>query len=131
MRLVTLGGHDAFTCCRKSHTFMLHSTSCLVAAVFQVGIPPGGGAAGPGLDGGGVWRRRGDTAVEVGFWGAGVSFLAVGLGAGIKPGGGDSVAGLGGGMKPTTAGRETGLDLDGSPAGGWTSCVPGPDLGGA
>lgn len=56
---------------------------------------------------------------EEDFWGtgvvgggfAGVSFLAVdGLGAGMKPGGGDKDEGLGAGIKPTTGGRDVGLE---------------------
>lgn len=53
------------------------------------------------------------------FWAAGVvdggfvvvGFLAVvGLGAGMKPGGGDKGEDLGGGIKPTTCGRDAGLE---------------------
>lgn len=42
---------------------------------------------------------------------AGVGFVAaVGLVAGIKPGGGDKVVGFGAGMNPTTVGKVEGLE---------------------
>lgn len=95
--------------------------------------PRGGGDDGPGLGGAGSrltgvahgedlvvaetehdgGDREGDfwATGAVGGWFTGVSFLAVdGLGAGMKPGGGDKDEGLGAGIKPTTGGRDVGLE---------------------
>lgn len=86
---------------------------------------PGLGLTGSGLTGvavgggleGGMKRDMGDKGE--GFWPAGVgegvltgaSLLALaGVGAGMKPGGGDKGVGLGAGMKPTTGGRDNGLE---------------------
>lgn len=49
------------------------------------------------------------VVVDGGF--EGVGFVSeVGLGFGTKPGGGDMGDGLGAGMKPTTCGRDEGLE---------------------
>lgn len=111
-----------------------------------------GVASGEGLDAG-MEREGGER--EEDFWATGVvdgryvgvSFVAVlGLGAGVKPGGGDKVEGLGGGMKPTTGGRnealEVGLEDTGAEhsevvlvwftatTGDLTSCLTEPELTG-
>lgn len=108
-------------------------------------MAPGGGDSGHGFEGSGVCLRRDGGEMETGFCVVegrftGVSLLAVvGLGAGIKPGGGAKVEGLGTGTKPTIGGREVGLekaDLEedgavnskvGLPAGDRFSCVTGPE----
>lgn len=79
----------------------------------------GGGDSGPGSGLTGVWMKHDGGEREEDFWVTGVeeggfnggSFLAaVGLGPGMKPGGGDKVEGLGPGTKPTTGGRDEGLE---------------------
>lgn len=104
-----------------------------------MGMTPGGGDRGPGLGRGGAGltgvssgaglgvemerdggeRGEGFWAVVVaegGFGGEDLEGLdleaAVGLGAGMKPGGGDKVEGLGAGIKPTTGGRDEGLEWE-------------------
>lgn len=99
-----------------------------------MGMTTGGGDSGPGLRRGGpgltevatggglgveVERDGGErgegfraVAVTEGGFG-GVNLLtAVGLGAGTNPGGGDKVEGLGAGIKPTTGGRDGGLEWE-------------------
>lgn len=75
-----------------------------------------GVASGEGL-GAGVKRDGGES--EEDFWATGVveggvvgvGFVAeVGLGAGMKPGGGDKGEGLGAGIKPATSGRDEDLE---------------------
>lgn len=97
-------------------------------------VTPGGGDMGPGLGQGGLELSgvaSGDgfcagmepdggervedfattEAVEGGV-GDVTKVAGVGLGTGMKPGGGDNVAGLGAGIKPTTAGRDVGLEWE-------------------
>lgn len=97
-----------------------------------MGMTPGGGDSGPGLGRAGsglagvasgeglvAEMKRDGGEREEDFWATwvveggftGVSFLAVvGLGAGMKPGGGDKGEGFGAGIKPTTGGRDEGLE---------------------
>lgn len=99
-----------------------------------MGMTPGGGDSGPGLGRGesgltgvasgedlGVEMERGGGERGEGFWAVvvaeggfgGVDLVAeVGLGAGMKPGGGDKGEGLGAGIKPTTGGRDEVLEWE-------------------
>lgn len=92
-------------------------------------------------------RDEGETEGDFGATGVagggfvGVGLLVVGLAAGMRPGDEGRFEGFGGGMKPTTRGRDVGLewvDMDVgaertesiAPTGLLTSFLIGPQLGG-